>query len=216
MGKRVDKIKTPVSEYEMGLAMIKGWEKLFGERPSKEQVSLLMAQNALETGHRKSMWNYNVGNITTNGKDPYDYFDTLPTNEQIAPGKWKKMNLKYRAYPNLEAGVLDYLKFLSQNSRYASAWRHILNPDPVNFSKKLKEANYYTANEAPYTKTLKSLFEKFVSSKPSKKNIVNKPKPPIIKDEELGKQLEAEASLDVFSKLDKVLDVYLHNASLFN
>ena len=124
---------------------------------------MVMAQNNLETGHRKNMWNYNVGNITTDGKGSHDFFDDLSTNEQIQSGVWKKMNLKYRAYPSLEDGTKDYLKLLS-GSHYAQAWQHILHPDPIAFSHALKAGGYYTGNEEPYTKTLTSLFNQSAKS----------------------------------------------------
>ena len=162
-GKRVDRVQTPVSESQMADAIIKIWREKFGTNPSKEQVAMILAQNDLETGHRKSMWNYNVGNITTGPNGVFDYYDDLTTDEQVSPGVWKKMNLKYRAYPNLEAGVKDYINLLS-TGRYTKAWQHILNPDPASFSKALKEAGYYTANEAPYTKNLVSLFAKNTKS----------------------------------------------------
>jgi len=180
MGNRVRRVKTDISASQMAQAISGAWRKLFGEAPSKEQVAMVLAQNSLETGHRKSMWNYNVGNITTDGKGLYDYFDDLTTSEQINPGKWKKMNLKYRAYKSLQDGVEDYLKFIS-GKKYSNAWRHILNPDPVKFSKALKSAGYYTANEEPYTKTLTKLYSQYSKSNMDgiKNNILTNPQVPI-------------------------------------
>jgi len=178
MGNRVKRVKTDISESEMASAIISGWEQLFNKKPTKEQVSLILAQNSLETGHRKSMWNFNVGNITTDGKGEYNYFDDLTTSEQSSPGHWEKANLKYRAYPTLEEGVLDYLKFLSQSKRYGSAWQHIINPNPEEYSKALKAAGYYTADEAPYTKGLVSLFDKYNKSEtPTKVHKMTKLEP---------------------------------------
>lgn len=171
-GNRVQRIRTPVTESQMAQAIINVWQKKFGSLPSKEQVAMVLAQNDLETGNRKSMWNYNVGNITTSGKDSFDYFDDLTTSEQVSKDVWKKMNLKYRAYPTLEAGVEDYLNLLS-SGRYTKAWEHIKNPNPESFSKALKSAGYYTANEAPYTKSLISLFNKNYKSNSYDKAISN-------------------------------------------
>lgn len=164
MGNRVQRVKTDISEDEMVNAIIKAWSQLFGSEPAKEQVGLVLAQNNLETGHRKSMYNYNVGNLTTNGKN-YNYYDDITTDEQVSKGVWEKKNLKYRAYDSLAEGVTDYLKFLSKpGGRYSQAWQHILDPDPESYSKALKAAGYYTANEIPYTKDLKSLFNKYTKS----------------------------------------------------
>ncbi len=158
-GNKVQRVRTEVSSAQMAQAIINVWKQKFGTVPSKEQVSMILAQNDLETGHRKSMWNYNVGNITTKSDSTFDYFNDLTTKEQTRPGVWKKMRLKYRAYPTLEDGVKDYLNLLS-TGRYTAAWQHILHPNPVSFSKALKKAGYYTANEAPYTKSLVKLFNR--------------------------------------------------------
>lgn len=151
MGRAVKRFRTHVSDQEFMQAMKYAWIKLFGTEPTDQQLLLIKAHNSLETGGRRSMWNYNIGNITTDGS--VDYFDDLPTKEQIKPGVWKVMNLKYKAYPSLEAGALDYLKFIS-GKRYSGAWQHILNPDAQAFSKALKQSHYYTADEGAYTKAL--------------------------------------------------------------
>lgn len=176
MGQRVARFRTNVSEDQLTKALIGAWKVLFNSEPTKEQINMVLAQNAIETGHRKSMWNYNVGNITTSGNGSFNYFDDLTTSEQIKPGTWEKRNLKYRAYPSLQAGAYDYLKFLS-GKKYAGAWAHIMNPNPVAFSKALKQIGYYTANEADYTKQLKSVYDKKMKNKTTDKpnNVINFP-----------------------------------------
>lgn len=164
MGNRVKRIRTEVSESQMISAISEAWNELFKTTPSKEQISLVLAQNSLETGNRKSMWNFNVGNITTDGKSQYNYFDDLTTNEQIKPGVWEKRNLKYRAYDSLKDGAKDYLRLLS-GKHYSNAWKHIMEPNPVAFSKALKQSGYYTANEDRYTKALNSLYNQYYKSK---------------------------------------------------
>lgn len=220
MGNRVERVQTNVSELEMAQAIISAWQQLFGTPPAKEQVALVLAQNALETGHRKSMYNFNIGNITTSSKGPYNYYDTLTTSEQTSPGVWEKKNLKYRAYNNLQEGVVDYLKFLSNPSgRYSEAWQHILHPNPVSYSQALKKAGYYTANEAPYTKYLTSLFEKF-----NKSTVFNKPKQPSTPtgvepdmEPDMGSNTGSDMEPDIFENdLNPVLDQYLDKAASAN
>lgn len=164
MGNRVKRVRTEVSESQMISAISEAWNELLHTSPSKEQISLVLAQNSLETGNRKSMWNFNVGNITTDGKGQYDYFDDLTTDEQIKPGVWEKRNLKYRAYASLKDGAKDYLGLLS-GKHYSNAWKHIMEPNPVAFSKALKQSGYYTANEDRYTKALNSLYNQYSKSK---------------------------------------------------
>ncbi len=160
MGNRVSRTQTNVSQSQMEDTIRESWNELFGYKPSNEQIAMIMAQNSLETNNRKSMWNYNIGNLTTDGKGQYNFFDDLTTNEQVKPKVWKKLRLKYRAYTSLKEGVLDYLKFL-KGKKYSSAWEHIENPNPEKFSKALKAAGYYTANEAPYTKAISKLYNQY-------------------------------------------------------
>jgi hypothetical protein len=157
MGVKVQTKRTPVSEDDLALALMQGWKEVLGNEPTKEQISVLLSQNALETNHRQAMWNYNIGNITTSGKGEYNYF-TLKHKDK------SENVLKYRAYNNLKDAAIDYLKFLSNNKRYASAWQHIINPNPELYAKTLKSSGYYTGNEQAYTKSLKSLFKKFNTS----------------------------------------------------
>lgn len=157
---KVKRISTPVSSTEMSGALIKAWNSLFNTTPTKEQLAVVMAQNNLETGHRKYMHNFNVGNITTDGLGDSPYFDDLETNEQVKPGVWKKENLKYKAYPNLDAGVVDYLKYIKRRP----AFQYVLSGNPGAFSKSLKMSGYYTANEEPYTKSLIGLHNAYLKS----------------------------------------------------
>ena len=154
---------TDVSQENVIDAIVTVWQEKFGKLPFKEQVAILLAQISLETGNMKRMYNFNVGNITTDGKS-HKYYDDLTTKEQVAPGQYQYLNLKYRAYPTLLDGVKDYINFLSSSKR-ASAWNYIENPDPVSYSKALKDLGYYTADEIRYTKPLVSLFETFSKSK---------------------------------------------------
>lgn len=190
MGQKVKRFRTNISDAAFRAGLKSSWIKLFKTQPTDEQLNLIMAQNDLETGHRKSMWNYNVGNITTDGKGSYNYFDDLTTKEQITPGSWKSMNLKYRAYDSMEQGIDDYLKFLGQNKRYGNAWQHILNPDPVAFSKALKQSKYYTANESDYTKQISKLYNGYSKGKPMSNVIPLTAKNTVKKEKSLDEVLE--------------------------
>src|SRR5574338_1013270 len=99
MGKQVPKTSTPVSDAQMSQAIVNVWKRLFGTDPSKEQVYMIMAQNAIETGRdRKSMHNYNVGNITV-GTTDHDYFlggDWMYADK--AQTIKKPITQKFRAY----------------------------------------------------------------------------------------------------------------------
>lgn len=156
IGHRVKRVQTPVSNAEMLESITRVWNKLFHNKPTKEQLAMIMSHNDLETGFRKSMWNYNIGNITVGNSDhTHNYYDDLETNEQISPGKWQSAKLKYRAFDSLDEGMEDYLKFISKRP----GWQWILDPNPEAYSKALKASGYYTANESDYTRNMKGLFQ---------------------------------------------------------
>jgi len=162
MGKEVPKVNTPVSDAQMAQAIVNVWQRLFGATPSKEQVYMVMAQNAVETGaNRSGMHNYNVGNIIA-GNTNHDYFlggDWMYADK--AETQKKKIVQHFRAYNSLEEGVEDYLKLLSQSKRYAAAWDHIKNPDVRAYSKALHDAGYYGAKEEVYTAGLMGQFNRY-------------------------------------------------------
>ena len=155
MGKQVPKTNTPVPDAQMAAAIMSVWQRMFGTPPTKEQVYMIMAQTAIETGAgRSAMHNYNIGNIIA-GTSGHDYFlggDWM--YEDKAETKKKKIVQRFRAYNSLEEGVTDYLNLLSKSKRYASSWQHILHPDVRAYSKALRQAGYYGAKEEDYTKGL--------------------------------------------------------------
>lgn len=162
MGNQVPKTNTPVSDAQMAQAIINVWRRLFGTDPSQEQVYMVMAQNAIETGSdRASMHNYNVGNIIVGNTD-HDYFlggDWMFSDKSETTKK--KITQKFRAYNSLEEGVTDYLQLLSGSKRYGAAWEHIKHPDIQAYSKALHQAGYYGAKEQDYTKGLIGQLRRF-------------------------------------------------------
>jgi len=216
MGNKVERIRTDVTEPQMAYAMIEAWKSLFGDQPAKEQIAILMSQNALETGHRKQMWNYNVGNITTDGKSSYDYwegldwlYESLPPDQTGFSARQKKtIKLKYRAYPSLIDGAKDYLKVIS-TGRYSKAWQNILHPNVSEYSKALKQSGYYTADEAPYTRGLQALFKHFNTSDSYDKAVAGQVALPASSPSAPAKEQEAVKNENFWEKLNKMLSSYL-------
>lgn len=67
--------------------------------PTVDSARMVAAQSALETaGWVGGLWNYNLGNITTNGPDSV----TLPGN-----------GLRFAAYPSLLAGAQALVRYLN-------------------------------------------------------------------------------------------------------
>jgi len=179
MGKQVERVNTPVSDTQMAQAIISSWQRLFGTAPSKEQVTMIMAQNSLETGNkREAMHNYNVGNIIV-GTTDHDYFlggDWMYADK--AQTQKKKITQHFRAYKTLEEGVTDYLNLLSKSQRYKSAWQHIVNPDIRAYSKALHDAGYYGEKEEKYTAGLLGRYKGFDKGKAYETAMAGQPAAP--------------------------------------
>lgn len=145
---QVPKQVTPVSEAEMARAFIDVARELFNINLTQEQVALLIAQNNVETASRAYMHNYNIGNIIHTDKDNNDYF-IGGDKTRGADGKWKPIQMKFRAYPDLKSGVKDYLTNLKHRAK-GNVWQTILSGDPAAFAKALKDSRYYEADEKDY------------------------------------------------------------------
>lgn len=154
--------RTTITEQDAAQALKLAWNAVFGNDPTLEQLSLLWAQSALETGRWKSIWCYNFGNIkNTTGHTYY----MIRCDEYIGgkhvwldppdKGTW------FDSYLSAEAGAEAYIRFLSQKHGYAAAWQQVIAGDPMAYCHALKMAHYYTADEAAYTKGVVSLVDEF-------------------------------------------------------
>lgn len=164
MGQLIEAKVKEIGEGEAAYALREAWKRLYTEYPSLDSLALLWAQWALETGRGKSIFCYNFGNIKRSADEDYCMFRC----DEIINGKtvWFEPPNKatwFRAYPTAVDGAYDYIKFLSQKSRYQTAWIAVKAGDPAAFGHALKMADYYTANEANYTKGLVSLTNEFKS-----------------------------------------------------
>jgi len=142
-------------------AIRSGLETLSGKTPSNAHVAVLTAQSALESGRWRSMHRFNPGNIKAS--DSYEYLYCQFRCNEVIGGKVEWFDpphpqTNFRAFMDLDTGVLDYLRFLSQRARYAAAWQAAAKGDPSAFVHALKMSGYFTANEGPYLKAVASLF----------------------------------------------------------
>lgn len=156
-----DQVKQ-ISEGEATYALREAWKLLYNQYPSLDSLALLWAQWALETGRGKAIHCYNFGNIKRSGDEDYCMYRC---NEMLN-GKWEWFDPPhkqtwFRAYSTAVDGAYDYIKFLSQKTRYQKAWAQVKLGDPAAFSHELKVAGYYTAIEAQYTKGVVKLTTEF-------------------------------------------------------
>jgi len=168
MLKEVPAVKTTCTTTELITAFVAAWVELYGDIPKKSSIGVLFAQNALETGLTKSMWNFNVGNVKAvndpNGVVEYcalhGVWEIVNGKKIILPpenpGSW------FRSFPSLKEGIKFHLNFI-KNKRYKSAWASVLSGDPAGFSHQLKLNGYYTDSEQNYTANMKAYFNKYMA-----------------------------------------------------
>jgi hypothetical protein len=177
--------RTPIEVGELLVLFRGAWESYLSEVPKKESLLVLLAQWALETGHGKSVWNHNLGNVkaTVTGLSDYCFFacnEILSTKRaeqyQSASPSTAKITKRagdkcviwfypkhpaccFRAFTTIELGVVDHFNTMCR--RFASAWPFVVKGDPAGFSHALKLAGYYTADEREYTKNVASIFNAY-------------------------------------------------------
>ncbi len=174
----VPTVRTICTQQELIKALIKSWQDLFQNTPSKASICIILAQHQIETGNY-ACWNWNLCNVkyvAFNGDVDYCALKgvweiingvrvELPPEN---PGSW------FRSFKSLAEGSDFYLKFLS-NGRYKAAWDAVIEGNPQKFSHLLKVAGFYTADEATYTRAVAAYFNKFMQDSTYDK-IVENPK----------------------------------------
>jgi hypothetical protein len=179
--------KTPATTEQIVEALWKAWMGYFGSIPKKESIWVVAAQWALETGWGNEMWDWNMGNVKSRDGDGYD-FQFYGCGEEISlaeANRWKAKDptlvtvkriyenkdgpkasvwvdpphwaCRFRAFHSLVEGATDYLGLLVK--RFSIAWEGVERGDPALFGHLLKQQNYYTDDEAHYTKTLTGTFK---------------------------------------------------------
>lgn len=161
----VTDLLTPCTALDYVRAIRSGLETITGKTPPDGQVAVLTAQSALESGRWRSMHRFNPGNIKASAD--YEYLYCQFRCNEVINGKLQWFDppnpqCNFRAFMDLETGVVDYLRFLSQRARYAAPWAASLKGDPAAFVHALKMSGYFTASEGPYLKGVVSLFGEYM------------------------------------------------------
>jgi len=167
-------IITPLTENQAAVYLKEAFAKIVGTAPKTKSVAILWAQCALETGRFHKINNFNYGNIKkvhAPNDDGHD-FTMFATGENL----WDKTQNKsvwtwftpphtqthFISNKNGQEGAEHYVAFLAKRTRYAKAWAQAIVGDPTAYNHELKNAGYYTADEAIYGKTLFSLTNYFM------------------------------------------------------
>jgi hypothetical protein len=161
VSKKVERTKTSVSIPELVHSFARAWQSLLGKAPTKEQLAMFVAQNSIETGNRKAMFNYNIGNIIhIPNVDNFDYFENMDSSGG------KPFLSKFRAYNSLDEGTLDYLKLLYKG--YPQSFQAASGGNPKEYAHSLianpKHQYYDPTVEKNYASGMSNLYTQYMKS----------------------------------------------------
>lgn len=178
--------RTPYSIEEAGKILSWALSGAKKKSPTLDALAVFLAKLRLESGNFAHCYNHNPGNIkhssdpnapgmltlypcneilTRNGKAVVVWFSKVaeltgkggtPVGQiyDEPPGHPQS---RFVANANAYAGFEHYVEFLLR-PRYLDSFAAAWSGDPVRFSRSLKAAGYYTANEDQYTSTLVKLY----------------------------------------------------------
>lgn len=153
---------TPLDRDTAANALADAYQRLTGVLPSEKVATLLLAQSALETGHWKSIHNFNFGNLKASPEYPSIVQFRCSEVENGVETFYDPPDphCNFRAYATASDGAFDYLKVLQSRPHW---WRGLHTEDPSAFVDQLATPpKYFTANPARYKAALVSLYEQFL------------------------------------------------------
>jgi hypothetical protein len=171
---------TPVTPEQVFLALGLAWQTLTGSTPDRKIIHILHAQSALETGHWKSIYNYNLGGAKKHGTCDWTHFTTTerlshPVADKLIssakPGevtvlkvddKFKTVKVSgkqsmncFASWEDLDTAAKDHLALLF--NRFPKAIEQAKKGDAKAYVRELKRAGYFTASEEEYSKIVDSI-----------------------------------------------------------
>lgn len=152
----VQRIRTPLSETELAVALRDAHVLACGGPPSLSRWASMWAQLALEHARGKALDNYCAGNVTAAKSWTGDYY-VLACDERVQknPDVWKRLELHFRAFGVAVAGARSYVELLC--GRYARALEQMDRGNPSGAAYVLGQMGYYTAHEQQYANAMSSL-----------------------------------------------------------
>ncbi|MBK7582023.1 MAG: glucosaminidase domain-containing protein [Myxococcales bacterium] len=132
------------------------WERLSGERPTEEVISVLWGQWALETGRGRWMVDYNYAGLK--GRAPDGGTANWYTWEEEEGGS-RRIRSRFRSYEAPEHGALDYVEMLLR--RYPKAAAAAKRGDALNYVLELDQGGFFTERPEHYIRSVVSLAREF-------------------------------------------------------
>jgi hypothetical protein len=188
IAKWVPAVRTPATPADVSRAYAAALSNYVGKhRP--EAVAVLHAQGALETGRFAACWGHNAGNIKA-GKQYAGQYCTIKLNEILVRngkrvtvwfsplGELTSKNgtvvagtesadppghaqTRMRSYDTLADGITDKIRFLT-GTRWRPSLERALAGDPSGYVETVRAAGYFTADLAPYSRAVVSLFKQYL------------------------------------------------------
>ncbi|HMR08704.1 MAG TPA: hypothetical protein PKA88_23150 [Polyangiaceae bacterium] len=157
--KNVDRPRrpTPMSAEEATKTLALAFERATGAEATKEVVSVLWGQWALETGRGRWMVDYNYAGLK--GRAPDGGSAPWSTWEETDEGP-RRVRSRFRAYESADHGAYDYVKLLSR--RYPSAFAAARRGDANTFIDQLDKGGFFTERPEHYTRSVISLAREFL------------------------------------------------------
>jgi len=173
--------RTPVTPEQVFLSFAMAWQMLTGSLPDRRVLHIIHAQSALETGHWKSLYNYNLGGAKRHGACDWTFFTTTErfphavADKHLASSKpgsevslvkadathktlrfsgKQQMNC-FASWEDLDSAAKDHLSLLFR--RFPKAIDRAKAGDADGYVKELKKAGYFTASEEEYMKAVGSI-----------------------------------------------------------
>jgi hypothetical protein len=154
----VPRTNTPLSELDVARALRSAYQELFDEDPTHEILGVAWSQIALENARGQAIYDFNFGNITGTGENG---FYALETDEQVAPGVWKRLTLHYAAHPDAGAGARAYWRLIT-GAHYRPVFdAEFKDGNASGATMHLHALGYFTANPEPIAVTMGNLYRHF-------------------------------------------------------
>lgn len=156
MPQELTDLLTPCTPQMAYAALQVSWVDRFNSPPRREQLLVLVAQWALETGYGKSCHRWNLGNAKHSPSDGFDWTffacDEVNVEGHVVWYYPPDPGCCFQAHATLQEGADAYLDLLWR--RFKAAWSNVISGDVQGFALKLHDLHYYTAN--PYDVMLAS------------------------------------------------------------
>lgn len=153
----VKPVHTPLSLSEAKEAIIKGWKLVFNETPSENTTYTLLAHFAQEAASGEKVYNYNFGGIKRFSSAGRGY--KIGTFEYYKPGVKTNITDVFKAYLSPDEGAWDWINLLK--SKFSWALQEAKAGHAKQYTYRLGQSKYYTADKDQYSRTTELLFNQF-------------------------------------------------------